>query len=749
MADLSLLLEAEKRGILPFEKQSLLTEARSRGLVPALEAGIAPESATPPQKLGIFDMLSAPFEMGASLASKPRAEQVAFIAPTIEALGTAGGAIVGTGAGPFGPFVGAGAGYAGARELTRLMAGDKPPETLPQAAGRQAMTVLEGAAMEGTGRNVIAPAIHGLAKGIDKLKNVKMDEYLRALDNKGDDILAALRSLKAVITPGSAPTAGEIAAPVGSVPFSKMQASARGMPQTASLYAQMDAQTNAARLAHDARVQSKLAIDVGIVKAKIDAGLVNVSQRETGQVLLDVAKVEQRAFKSSVIQPAYTKAFKAAGEAKIDVSDVVAQAESILGRKLSSFAPETAPGTVRKLLSFKPVVPPTPPAAFIGKGAVSGRVLAPAPPAPKVLPPEATLQQLDDVRKAINADIFAAKAGTSTTDPTTLRNLYKVHDVIDEAISKSTSLSPDTKALYADALNKYRTGYVPRFKTGVNANLFKQTGLNEPKLNPDDVVKTYFQPKGEREAGQFVEMFGKNPDAMRVSRAGIEDLFRREVVDAAGNVSTEATAKFMKKYADPIRILDGAGMNLSTRFGVVANDAKRLVAINELAAASGNKLAPALPSGSNALAVEQNISKLTKGMTLRQLSEVSAVRDDLLRSGEYERLVKAGAGIPSDFGKIATQAGEEIGVGSGLLHRGVMIFNNVAKRLMAHMDVKIASEIARELTNPSLAAHSIEQALKLQMARQLPKIAPTVGRAITTGVGVNVLASQNQNAMNE
>jgi len=39
MADISLLLEAEKRGILPPEKQSLLAEARSRGLVPALASG--------------------------------------------------------------------------------------------------------------------------------------------------------------------------------------------------------------------------------------------------------------------------------------------------------------------------------------------------------------------------------------------------------------------------------------------------------------------------------------------------------------------------------------------------------------------------------------------------------------------------------------------------------------------------------------------------------------------------------------
>ena len=52
MADLSLLLEAEKRGLLPPEKALLLQEARSRGLVSS--SAIAPE----PEKLGIADRIA-------------------------------------------------------------------------------------------------------------------------------------------------------------------------------------------------------------------------------------------------------------------------------------------------------------------------------------------------------------------------------------------------------------------------------------------------------------------------------------------------------------------------------------------------------------------------------------------------------------------------------------------------------------------------------------------------------------------
>lgn len=57
MADLQLLLEAEKRGLLPADKLSLLTEARTRGLVPKLEAAPAPVSEgmpAPRQQSGSF-----------------------------------------------------------------------------------------------------------------------------------------------------------------------------------------------------------------------------------------------------------------------------------------------------------------------------------------------------------------------------------------------------------------------------------------------------------------------------------------------------------------------------------------------------------------------------------------------------------------------------------------------------------------------------------------------------------------------
>jgi hypothetical protein len=696
---------------------------------------------------GMFDILSAPFEMGAALAAKPRKEQVEFIAPAVEALGSAGGAIVGTGAGPLGTVVGAGAGYAGAKELLRLAAGESGRETLPQAAVRQAQNVLEGATMEAFGRGVVGPVITKGAEYANKLKNIKLDQYIKAAGDKGEEIVNALRG-RVQIVPGTSPTAGEVAAPAGSVGLSVLQARARQVPGAADIYASKEAQNIVARQEQEIRAAAKFDASKQRIQAKIDRGLVNVTPGEVGSTLIDAAKAEQKAVKTNVIKPAYDAAFEAAGDAKIDVSKVVSEAERILDRKLSSFATETAPDTVRKLRGFMPSVPEAE-AVTVGK---AGFKTAKAPTPPPATP-EATLLQLDDVRKAINADIAAASASNAPMAATTLRNLKQLHAAIDDAVKSSTTLTDETKTLYKGALDTYRTQYAPRFKEGINANLFKQTNLQETKIKPEDVVNRYFQPKGESEAKDFLRLFDKNPDAMKIARTGIEDLYRREVTDAAGRVTPESHAAFMKKYAEPLKILDGAGMNITQRVAVVAKDAARLAKIEELAKASGNKLAPPLPAGANALAVEQRIGELTKQFTPEQLSHVNAVRQDLLREGEYQRLVKAGADAGTDIKSLATKTGREAGLPlPNFLSVPITVFNNVVKRLALRMDDKIALEIARELTNPAIAADQIEAAIKLQAARRAvtPGVGAAAGLAGTRALGSEMsrrAEPENQNAL--
>jgi len=577
---------------------------------------------------------------------------------------------------------------------------------------------------------VVAPVAGKVLDYGRKIFDLKGTNYLEAVEGKGRDIINLLRADATSKVPGSAPIAGEVASPAGSTNFSAMQDRLSRLPGVATAYAENAAQTNAARIAQEDRIKALREGAFKKVLNKIDNALTNVSQRETGEALLTAAKAEQKLVKTSVIEPAYTAAYKAAGDAKIDVSGVVKTAENILERKLSDFAPETAPNTVRKLLALKPKGDA---AAPLGKGKVSSRITKPASEA--TAPAEATLQQLDDIRKAINADIQAAKTSLVPSSDMTLRNLYKLHESIDDAIGKSGNLTDEAKSLYAKAVQTYRTEYVPRFKTGMNANLFKQTSLNEPKIMADDVVGKYFQPKGEREAEQFITMFGKDPNALKVTKAGIEDLYRQKVVDAAtGRVNMTKHATFMKDYARPIALMDDAGMGLRKGFDAIGADAARLSRIQELIDKTGNKLRPPLPPGSNAMLVEKRIAEITKNLPPEQLRAVNAVRDDLAREAEYVRLAQLG-GAGTQGTALATKTAKEGGLPApSLLSVPITIFNNVVKRLALKMDDKLALEIARELTNPALAAQSIEQATNRRFGQEvtdemLRRAAPSVSRA--------------------
>jgi hypothetical protein len=727
-------------GYKPADILSHLTGERAAPAAPATPSEI-PAQRRPRLTLQEIASLAKPEVL--SMLPKTGQQAMAFVRPTVEGAAAAGGGVLGAVGGPLGSVAGAGLGYAagkGVMDIVEQALGyRRPPATFAEGVTTGTKDVLLGATMEAGGRGVVAPIVAKGAEYVSKVRNIKADAYLAAIENKGSEIINALRG-KSSAVPGAAPSAGEVAAPAGSALFSALQARSMKVPGVASEYADMAARSNQARLAQEARVADRFKAATDKIQTKIDSGLTTVSQRETGQALLEAAKAEKNAVKTSVIEPAYTKAFDAAGSAKIDVADVITQAESILGRKLSDFAPGTAPATVRKLLSLQPATPAAQP---VGTGLVSSKVKGPTPTA---APPEVTLAQLDDVRKAINADIASAAQSSDPLAATTLRNLRKVHQTIDDAVNNSDALPQQAKDLYREALDTYRTQYAPRFKEGVNANLFKQTALNEPKLNPDDVVKTYFQPKGEREAGQFVKMFGQNPDAMKVARAGIEDLYRREVTDASGRVAADAHARFVKKYADPLRILDNAGMNVTTRLQSVADDAARLAKVEDLAKASGNKLAPPLPPGSNALVVQKRIDSLTAGMTPQQLSHIDAVRTDLLRQMEFERLAKAG-GASMDTTALATEAGKKAGLPlPSLLSMPITVFNAVYKKLALRMDDKLALEIARELTSPALAANAITKAMQVQAGRSATNaMIKTVIPAAALGTGV--AAQQPQNAL--
>lgn len=204
-----------------------------------------------PRKSSPLDLLTLPFQMGAELAQKPRAEQAEFIAPTVEALGAAGGGLLGSAGGPLGTVAGAGAGYAGARELMRHIAGTATPETLPEASVRVGKEALTGAALEAGGRGIVGPVLDKAAKAAGwvwdalggRLIQVRAGKIMREI--AGAD-LDAIKSLSA-----NAPaelTAAQAVAPAKNDLMAAMGERA-AKNDVANFFARTAAEQEAARMA--------------------------------------------------------------------------------------------------------------------------------------------------------------------------------------------------------------------------------------------------------------------------------------------------------------------------------------------------------------------------------------------------------------------------------------------------------------------------------------------------------------------
>ena len=110
------------------------------------------------------------------------------------------------------------------------------------------------------------------------------------------------------------------------------------------------------------------------------------------------------------------------------------------------------------------------------------------------------------------------------------------------------------------------------------------------------------------------------------------------------------------------------------------------------------------------------------------------MRNDLAREAEYLRLAQLG-GAGDQGAAVASKAATEAGLPApSLLSTPITIFNAVVKRLSLKMDDKLALEIARELTNPALAAQAIEKATNRKIGQEvtnemLQRAAPSVSRA--------------------
>ena len=619
-------------------KADLTAKLKSNGYdVSKLETPAAPAvsgSGIPGERkssgFSIGDLLSAPFEMGMSLAQKPRAEQAQFIAPTVEALGMAGGALVGTPGGPPGQIAGAGIGYATAKELMRHVAGTATPETFSAASLRALNNALEGATMETGGRAVAAnlpdvikyvgPKIGKFASNVADVlmpSRLKVSSLADALENNP----VLMGQVKTLLEQGK--SVDEVAAITGSPGLAAYAQKSKGASNaTQRMYNEIDAALKATQsnqlaaasqnvnaltqqnlpvatasptaprraikqslAAESSALQGKQSALTGQLTAEqqaaeaalvrqrraVEGGISNVSQLETGQALAKANEEILKNTQKTVTGPAYQKAFDAAPDATIDLSNVAGVAKEQRAELLTQLK-GLAPNSAALLERYGPKEVET-----MVQGVPVKQTIMPAP---------ITLAEAHAIRQAINIDRATLKGSNESGANITRNRLNDLYKSVNQAIERD--VSPEAQKLFQDANTLFRERIVGVHRTGQPSNLTRTSTLNEPMLKPGDIVSKAMADEGS--TLQFLKVFKQDPAAMQNLKTGVEDLYRQQVLAGGKAATPEAHAKFMFDNAKQLDALDLAGMGMSGRLSEIGGQIKGVTEAEKALAAQGKAI---------------------------------------------------------------------------------------------------------------------------------------------------------------
>jgi hypothetical protein len=726
----------------------------------------------PEKKRGVFDLLTAPFEMGLSLAQKPRAEQAAFIAPTVEALGMVGGATLGgLGGSVPGAIAGAGVGYAGANELMRRVGGTATPETLQQATARVGKEALTGATMEVGGRaampyitkgiEYIAPKVAravGGAKDIFMPSGLKTAGLASALNNDP----ALMAQVKTLLEQGK--TIDQAAAITGSTGLATFAKTSRNASTaTQMLYNELDAAlkaTQANQLAaasqnvnmlaqqnlpvatasptaprravkqalagEAATLQGQKAAMTGQLTAQqqaaeaalaaqrqsVEGGIANVSQLETGQALAAATKAIEDATKTTVTGPAYRAAFDAAPEATINLSGLAGVAKGQRGELLTQLK-GLAPNSAALLERYGPREV---------ESLVQGvPVKMTVPPAP------VTLEEAHAIRQAINIDRAALKGSNESGANITRARLSELYDSLNTAIKRD--VSPEAKALFEDANTLFKERIVDVFRTGQPSNLTRTSTLNQPMLLPGDIVSKTMASEGD--ALQFLKAFKQDPAAMQSLKKGVEDLYRQQVLAGGKAATPEAHARFMFDNAKQLGALDNAGLGMSTRLNQIGNQVKGLTAAETALTTQGkaipSKVAEAFKAEDEAL----NLASTTLGFKQTDKLRSAIVSSPETASQALSRMdapakSSLARGVMQDAGKASDPLKYLVDNEQGIMR---VLRANDPKTAKATFDMaKNAAEVAKliEETGSQLGVKAQSSRSLGQMTQGLPQVRAVV-----------------------
>lgn len=241
------------------------------------------------------------------------------------------------------------------------------------------------------------------------------------------------------------------------------------------------------------------------------SALPETSQFEVGKTIQERSAILESEAKQERIKPLFRRAEKLAGdESNIDTATLRRRVANIFEDRLSEYVPLSE--TARR---------------------VAG------------LPDNINLKTLDDIRKAVGRDIARAKTSAAQGVAVQLPDLSGVYDAVYKTLERS-NVDPTAKSLYRKAISQFKQEIVPRFETGIAADIGAQR-KNVPRLAYEQTVPKFLE--SEQNATQFATTFRNDPVATKKAKEGLLEMARRAAdPEFTGLVNADALNTFIESH---------------------------------------------------------------------------------------------------------------------------------------------------------------------------------------------------------
>ena len=358
------------------------------------------------------------------------------------------------------------------------------------------------------------------------------------------------------------------------------------------------------------------------------------------------------------------------------------------------------------------------------------------------IPPQASLEDLDQLSKALTSAISGAKSAAQP-DTTLLGNLGRLKTEVNRSIS--ANVSDEALAAYNKAKDVWlKTVHEPFGEGEVRKILKENQASGRPMTLPENAAKQFLS--SESGAADFNRAFGNDPDAKEALNSGIEHLMLKAKnpetfltdnklkLDELGKTNPDLQPR-LDKLAEQLRVFKGVE-DLSTAERKLIPEKVAAEIANAPSTANQNRVLEKLMNKLNPYAGKENpaafLAELEKidlsPLSKYQLSGVNATKVKLLRDMDLARQAEAGKGTVERAWKKNTflqRLPSYLNSKTSTINKALGIIEG---KLLANTDVKLAKGM--ESPKNALEMLNFMPADKRDtIIRALRQSGPTISRA--------------------